>query len=70
MALSDDQIKSLIYGLMVDEYPGYTAYGEVLWENFDETHDYEDEEWDRTCDRVQHFIQTAQVNITWPDDVD
>lgn len=63
--LSDDQLKDLVYGLIIDDYPGYTAYGEVLWDNVENPESLSDEDYQNLIDRLAEFVRTARVTITW-----
>lgn len=68
--ISDEMLKALVYGLMVDEWPGYGAMSEVLWDSYESIMgQLTDSETDKVLDRLAELLRSAQITITWPDKV-
>lgn len=69
--ISDEMLKKLVYGLMVEEWPGYMVMSEVVWDNHGNiAEQLTDAQMDDVLDRLSRLIRTAQIDITWPDQVD
>lgn len=70
MQISDDQLKELVPGLIIDDYPGYGAYGEVLWDNVEGVADLSDDDYDALVERLAEFVRTARVTVSWANEVE
>ena len=67
--ITDDALKDLVYALMVEEWPGYLACSEVLWDSIDEFEHLSAAEQEEVIDRLTALIRKARVTITFDEEV-
>ena len=68
--ISDEMLKKLVFGLMVDEYPGYGVMSEVVWDSYGNIMEQlTDSQVDDVLDRLSDLIRSAEITITWPEGV-
>jgi hypothetical protein len=69
--LSDEVLKDLVYGLMVDECPGMMTLAEVVWDNHSDVMEQLSEtQQDEVYDRLTNLVRRARVTITFDDAVE
>ena len=68
--ISDEMLKRLVYGLVVDEWPGYGVMSEVVWDvHGNIMEQLTDSQIDDVLDRLSDLIRSAEITITWPEGV-
>jgi hypothetical protein len=68
--ISDEMLKELVYGLMVDESPGIMVCAETLWDNYpDIVGQLSEAQQDDAIDRLDALVRRARVTITFDDEL-
>jgi hypothetical protein len=66
--VSNETLKDIAYGQLVNDSPDAVSVAEMLWETVPGFRELTDAEQDELLDAVFELCSSAEVSVTWPDD--